>query len=347
MKNCLIVDVASFYGGGQRFIADFAFTTKGKLDLHVFAANEKLKDELNGWPVTMIAASYSKAATTIAAINSYVARHHISTVILNGNRAIYMAPFIRCRNKIAYKHTTNLAVAAGIRRAIAAISLQTCYFFTDKIVLLFRDAVKELIFSKSKVVIIPNGVNTQLWKREEAADSDGPVVILQAARLDRFKGQMETIRALMEVYRTHPNFEYWIVGTGDEAYLEQIRTVIRENNLSFVKLLGFRNDIRELLSKSAISVLASHFEAFPLGLLEAMAMENAIVATQVGGIPGMVTHGENGYLVAPKDEQALALYLGKLVADAALRKEFGRKSRQLAVEKFDINTTVQALVEII
>jgi glycosyltransferase involved in cell wall biosynthesis len=82
-----------------------------------------------------------------------------------------------------------------------------------------------------------------------------------------------------------------------------------------VRFLGYRSDIPDLVSALDTYVLPSLWEGLPLALLEGLAIGVPLVATTVGGNPEVIVPGENGYLVPPKDEVALA--------DAILRVKAG------------------------
>ena len=95
-----------------------------------------------------------------------------------------------------------------------------------------------------------------------------------------------------------------------------------------VHFLGQRRDIPDLLSALDIFVLPSHSEGVSLALLEAMAAGLPVIATAVGGLPEVVTDGENGLLIPPKDPEALAQALARLLADPALAKKLGENARR-------------------
>jgi glycosyltransferase involved in cell wall biosynthesis len=114
------------------------------------------------------------------------------------------------------------------------------------------------------------------------------------------------------------------------------------------RFLGTRSDVPELLALTDVAVLPSLEEGFPNAILEAMAAAKPVVATQVGGIPEAVVHGETGLLVPPRDPSALAGAIGRLLDDPGLRTAMGLAGKQRIAERFTFArmvTEMEALYE--
>jgi glycosyltransferase involved in cell wall biosynthesis len=91
----------------------------------------------------------------------------------------------------------------------------------------------------------------------------------------------------------------------------------------YVRFLGFRNDVADLLAASDFFVLPSRAEGFPISVLEAMSHRLPVVCTPVGGNPELVTDGVHGYLIPVDDSAALAAAMEKVALDPALRARLG------------------------
>ncbi len=89
-----------------------------------------------------------------------------------------------------------------------------------------------------------------------------------------------------------------------------------------------------LYSLCNIFVLPSLYENFPISLLEAMASECAVVASNVGGIPEVVSNGVNGLLISPRDSETLVEKIGLLVENTDVSKTMGRRARQSVINNF-------------
>jgi glycosyltransferase involved in cell wall biosynthesis len=113
-----------------------------------------------------------------------------------------------------------------------------------------------------------------------------------------------------------------------------------------VRLAGERSDVPELLAESDVFVLSSRSEGLPVSVLEAMAAELPVVATDVGGLAELVVDGETGILVPPGDEAALTEALGRVVEDRELRRRLGAAGRARAESSFDLSEFRRAHLEL-
>ncbi|HAQ39020.1 MAG TPA: glycosyltransferase family 1 protein, partial [Saprospirales bacterium] len=112
---------------------------------------------------------------------------------------------------------------------------------------------------------------------------------------------------------------------------------------NYVVFAGQRTDVSNILSISDAFILPSLTEALPTVLIEAMASQKAVIASNVGGIPEMVTDGVTGFIVPPTNVEALAQACMKLAQNEILRNEMGRQGYITAQKKFDINQLISVL----
>jgi glycosyltransferase involved in cell wall biosynthesis len=101
-----------------------------------------------------------------------------------------------------------------------------------------------------------------------------------------------------------------------------------------VTWLGARTDIPELLAQSHIACLPSYREGLPKSLIEAASVGRPIVTTDVPGCREVVTHMVNGFLIKPRDAQALSSAIEKLVTNPRLRKSMGEENRRKAETEY-------------
>ncbi|HVZ06865.1 glycosyltransferase family 4 protein [Rhodopila sp.] len=193
-----------------------------------------------------------------------------------------------------------------------------------------------------RAVAIRNGRNPAVFHPDPAARArirtalgvpDDRVVVIAVSRLVWHKGYPELARAMAQV----PEAELWVVGerlATDRG--SDMAAALRQAGLGDrLRLLGYREDIPDLLAAADIFTLPSRFEGLPMSVIEAMLTGLPVVATRVRGPDEQVVEGETGLKVAAGDAAALATALGRLVRDAALRRRLGEAGRVRALELYD------------
>ena len=153
------------------------------------------------------------------------------------------------------------------------------------------------------------------------------------------KGLDTLIDAAALVKKQVPATRFLLIGEG--PLRTELAAQIRSCNLDgSVQLMGHRTDVPELLRGLDIFVLPSRFEGMPNAVLEAMLSGNAVIATQVGGIPEAVEDGVTGLLVSPNDPSALAAAMVALLEDDSKREAMGSAGRDRVRRYFDEEMTV-------
>jgi glycosyltransferase involved in cell wall biosynthesis len=163
--------------------------------------------------------------------------------------------------------------------------------------------------------------------------------VVVPARLHWMKGHEVLLRAIAAQQHALEGVIFLLVGDGDLR--DSLETqAVDLGIVNLVRFIGFSTEVRAWLSVSEIVVLPSLTEALPLALLEAMAMGRAVVSTRVGGVPELVQHGFNGYLVSPGDSDALGAAIVGLLSTDGLAKDMGKHAKQRAGSLFSANRMV-------
>ena len=195
---------------------------------------------------------------------------------------------------------------------------------------------------RSKIRVVPNGINTDMFNpnmydstetKRELGFEPSNLVLGFTGRLVPLKGVEYLLQALEIVRRSAPDVSLLIIGDGPQR--SDIENRARNSNLT-VKITGWvgRNEIPHYLSAIDIFVCPSLTEGMPVAVIEAMAMQKPIVATNVGGNPDLVEHGKNGFIGPPRDPYFIAGAIQKLATTERLRKQMGQLSRKLIEKKF-------------
>jgi glycosyltransferase involved in cell wall biosynthesis len=143
--------------------------------------------------------------------------------------------------------------------------------------------------------------------------------VLFFGRFTQEKGFPELLDAMQLVSRVVPKCRLICAGTGDST--EAHRQITNRNLESIVDLHSWveGSDKYRLLKQATLFVLPSHYEGIPMGIIEAMAFGIPVIATHVGGIPDMITHGKEGLLVQPGDGTGLGQAIVALLNNPRLR----------------------------
>jgi len=181
--------------------------------------------------------------------------------------------------------------------------------------------------------------------RDEFGMEPGSPIVGVVGRLELEKGHPTLLEAWPHVLRSVPDAYLVIVGEGSR--LDALHEIAREMKiLHRVVFTGRRDDIPAVTAAFDVAVLPSYREAQGLTILEAMAMSRPVVASNVGGIPEMITHEVTGLLVPPHDPPALAAAIVRLIQDHQLADTIGRAGHDLVHDRFCVQLMVKAVQDL-
>jgi glycosyltransferase involved in cell wall biosynthesis len=205
---------------------------------------------------------------------------------------------------------------------------------SDEVAASFRE-----LYGFDAAATIPNGVDTRrfhnpdlrsAWRSAHGFSPD-ETLFVSVARLEPQKNPLLLVNAFERV----PSGQLLLAGEGSlRAALE---------GKPRVHLLGVRRDTVDLLNACDIFVMASDWEGHPLALIEAMSAGLPVIATTVGGVPGIL--GDAGILIPPGSAEVLQGAMRQLAEDASLRGRLGHAARERA-QRFDVSTMVQAYEDV-
>ncbi len=196
--------------------------------------------------------------------------------------------------------------------------------------------VQSKFIAKNKAVLV-NGSGINLDQFQQVPVVDGSPVFLMIARLVRYKGIVEFVDAARSLKQRYPQAVFRLVGGPDSNPTALPQSLINQwHNEGVIEYCGETSDVRPFIRQASVYVLPSYREGTPRTVLEAMAMGRPIVTTDTPGCRETVVDGSNGFLVPTRNAQALAQAMERFILNPDLIKEMGQRSRELAVEKFDI-----------
>ncbi|MBW3490772.1 glycosyltransferase family 4 protein [Bacillus sp. FDAARGOS_1420] len=170
-------------------------------------------------------------------------------------------------------------------------------------------------------------------------------VIFFSGRLVEIKGIQYLLPALAQLKTIRNDFVCWIAGTGDEE--EALKMTSQQLGLTNdVFFLGRRDDIPSLLSNADIFVQPSLLDNQPLSLIEAQLAGVPSIVSDAGGLPEMVQHGINGFIIPKENSEEMCRYLNILLTNEQYRLQLGANAKTFALAHWDMNTGIEKLLTI-
>jgi glycosyltransferase involved in cell wall biosynthesis len=236
-----------------------------------------------------------------------------------------------------------------------AVELWSLHYFCNRVISVAEEARKfHLKISgapEKQNITIYNGIDLTRFahldgardelRRELGIPSDAEVLTTLAV-LREPKGIQYMIQAMPEVLAARPKAVYLVAGDGSyrTALEQEARRAGVENKVIFS---GMRSDVPRVLAASDVFVLPTLTEALPTVLAEAMASRLPIIASAVGGVPEMVTDGENGRLVHSARPNELSNVCVELLSNPKLRDRMTQRGWEIVNDKFNVEGQVERL----
>jgi glycosyltransferase involved in cell wall biosynthesis len=194
-----------------------------------------------------------------------------------------------------------------------------------------QEAVKFYCLPEEKVVTIHNGVDLPSFTDPQGEDH----TILFVGRLTWRKGVKYLIDAMPHVLSEYPDTKLLLVGDGDQRtpLQKQIEKLRIENSVLFLGNISTEK-LYSLYCKANVYVQPSLYEPCGIAILEAMSMGKPVVSTHVGGVPELITNGEEGFLVKPGNNLELAKAIINVFSDDSCRKRLASNAKNKVLQEF-------------
>ncbi len=205
--------------------------------------------------------------------------------------------------------------------------------------------VKEQGIKENKIRLVSLRVdlklfNPNLWISETYKSGDKVGMTLgYIGRLVEGKGLEDLLEAVKILKSQNLEFRTWnlvIYGTGPlEVRLKEMAEDLKiDDKIDWRGFVSY-SKVPEALTQIDIFVYPSWHEGFGRSIMEALAMEKAVVATRVGGIPDLIKDGENGFLISPHNPEELARKIKELAENEELREKFGKEGREYVSKNYE------------
>lgn len=223
---------------------------------------------------------------------------------------------------------------------------------TDKIVCISKaekaSALREKIAEENKLELIPNGIDIALVRnakpksRKELGIDEDAFVVGMIGRLSPQKAPDIFIKAAKLIHDDIQNSAYIIVGNGEET--DSVVSYAKENGLNLV-VTGWTDEPYSYLKNFDVALLLSRWEGFGLAIVEYMAAEKNVIATNIDAIPTLIDDGIDGLLVkvdSPEDVKEKVLWLYNHPKEAA---EMRKTALEKVLKNYDVSRVVDQHVK--
>ena len=234
---------------------------------------------------------------------------------------------------------------------------ETIKFLSRNVIFCSRALASDYPRLSGKAFIVYNGLplpplRDRIAARAKVTNDLGIVgsakIVSMVGALHPGKDHETFLSSAAQVARSIEDVNFLIVGTGSESYTNGIRQRIRDLQLeSRVRLLGWRDDIPDLMAASDVLVVSSEKESFGLTAIEALAVETPVVSTRCGGPEEILEDGVTGLLVPVKDPHAMGEAIVRLLSDPVVARRMGAGGRIHVSEHFGVDRYVQGIQRVL
>jgi N-acetyl-alpha-D-glucosaminyl L-malate synthase BshA len=269
----------------------------------------------------------------------YAIPHSVSAMLARSMAAPRRLPFITTL------HGTDITLVGSNRSylPITRFSIEQSDGVTAISRYLLHQTLKEFDI-KRPIEVIPNFVNCDLYKREpnEALRVQwapgGEPILMHLSNFRPVKRLTDVVETFALVRAKMPA-KLVLIGDGPDRGAAEF--LVRKNRLQKdVHFLGKQDHVYTKLGSADLFLLPSQLESFGLAALEAMACEVPVIATNVGGLPEVVEHGVDGFLVEPGNVKEMARYAIEILSRADRGRSMGQIARSNAKKNFCANDVI-------
>jgi glycosyltransferase involved in cell wall biosynthesis len=201
--------------------------------------------------------------------------------------------------------------------------------------------------NEEKIDVIPLGLDVSEFEqdtidfRKKFGIGEEEIIVLYVGRYNYVKGLNTLIKAFAQVVSRNPSrvdLRLVLIGK-DDGYYNELVDLVGTSNASD-RIVVLENQPREVIISAYVAcdifVIPSHFDTFPVTMLEALSCGKALIASKVGGIPEVIEHDRNGVLVEARNVESLASSMEELIRDESKRLSLGGRGRAM-VKNYDIS----------
>jgi glycosyltransferase involved in cell wall biosynthesis len=320
-------------GGSERMAVSFANTLANKIEFSALVATRKEGDLLHqiNQNVSYLFLNKKKQLDFVALLNlrTFVIKNKITHIHAHSTSFFFafllklICPSVKL---IWHYHYGNNKILPKKR----IIIFRTVMPFFDGVIAVNQNLrlwIENNLKSKNAIYLPNFPVQTKVSEHKTQLFGIEEKRIISLANLREDKNHFLLLKVAQKLKESHSDWTFHLVGKdfGDD-YSNQIKKLIKEKVLdNNVFLYGSKQDIENILNQAVIAILTSKSEGLPVSLLEYGLYKKAVVVTDVGEIPTIVQHGENGFIVNFNESELFYQSLVDLINNKTLRFDFGNQ----------------------
>ncbi|MBE6758132.1 MAG: glycosyltransferase family 4 protein [Ruminococcaceae bacterium] len=354
-KVCFIVYDMSARGGVERVTTSLSSALCDRFEVHILALLQKgplpyqTDERVRYSYVTDEEKRFSTMQKELRKpIAAYMNEHRIDVCFVQGTFPAFIAFPARFSCKTKFVFCDHGALINQWKEKVPTLARFLASRFCHKTVTLtektYHDYRTRFLLPKRKLACIYNWIEP--YNTASSAYDMHSKRIVSAGRIGLEKGFDMLVRAMVPVFKKHPDWDLDIFGDGDMR--PEVERLIEEHNLrERVHLLGMRSDLKERYKDYAMYVLPSYREGMPLVLLEAKLNKLPIVSFDITTGPReIVQDGVDGILVPPYDLDELGEAICRLIEDTERRREMSSRAGN-NLHKFSKETILNQWIDLI
>lgn len=334
------------FGGVQKVIYQLCDYTRKEFEYISVAsvggefADKLLELEIDHFKIVDITKkNISNILEGVKEIQCIVDSHNINVIHCHHRMAVLYAKLIRRNLKIIYNNHT----IYSDKPFFSNLVLRNVNIIADG--QKAKDNVTDFFkITKDKIRIIYNAVdvfdgNYNAVDEIRNEKNKGKFIVLNSARLHPQKGMQYYIEAAEILLNKGLNISFFVVGDGPlhDEIIELVKTKGLGEDIHF---LGYRKDIKNVISQVDLLVLTSIYEGLPLTPMEAFSVHKAVVGTNIDGTREVIEHNVNGLLAESKNPESIAGCIEKLYYDEKLLHQYNEAAYSTYITKFSIGPFV-------
>ncbi len=210
---------------------------------------------------------------------------------------------------------------------------------------------KEIFGLSKNIVTLYNGIDTDKFKPLHLPKKASS--ILYFGTIIRKKGVLDLAKAFQLLFNDNPDVKLTLIGKDNLDALEGKSTLALFNqslddeakaSVRHLNHMPYEEVVKEI-DRAEVAVLPSRAEAFPMSWLEAMAMEKAMVTSNIGWAKELMIHNETGFMIDPDNHSALAKSISEILKDKEMANRFGTNARKRIITSFSSEVIVKKNIE--